>query len=162
MKRARITQVGAAATAAGACLALLNLTPAAALSPAEASSASVSCQPARQVVARQYAGPDTSVTVMAEARLCSDGYTEVRANGRNERSSGKSDWAVALKIGGACHSTYRSWSIHPNVGVGGNQATEWEFSTVTTFYWWAEVSTTYPDGRHYTGKTSCWRNPGVR
>lgn len=120
--------------------------------------AAESCQQARQVVARKFAGPDTSVSVMVEARLCPFDTVQVRANARNERASGKTDWAVALKFGVACHSGVTVDSVHPVVPAGRDQPTRWAFSP-SQGYWWAEVATTYSDDRHYTGKTSCWMNP---
>lgn len=123
--------------------------------------AAASCSPITEVVARKYAGPDTSVTVMMETQSCAPGQVDIRANGRNERASGKTDWAIAVKYSNStCHAGGSGPAVHvvhPRVPVGGSQPTEWGFAESTSGYWWAEVSTTYSDGRHFTGKTSCVR-----
>lgn len=126
-----------------------------------AGAASIGCTPAQQVVARKYAGPDKSVTVMMETESCLANTINVRANGRNEATSGKSDWAIALKYSQwSCHDDAEETLgvVHPQIPRGGNQATPWAFAELRYGWFWAEVSTTYPDGRHYRGETSCWRS----
>ena len=104
------------------------------------------------------AGGDHSVNVWVEVAYCnSNQLFYVRASAKNVYASGKTDWAIAIKGAVYCHTsplTLFPPATHPHVTAGHTSATGWY--TWKGDYYWAEVSTTYANGAHFAGSTTCY------
>jgi hypothetical protein len=101
---------------------------------------------------------DTSVTLWMDLATCAiSGVDYIRANARNERTSGKTDWAIAVKAGLQCHQrvVIAPPAVHPHVTAGHTFATPWTQYHSSDF-WWAEVTTTYPTPPQHFGQTACF------